>query len=83
MLGFNELKSICTIQIDKLIVLLQSVHNVECVITAEDIALLTRNCYANSELLQYGARPMKRYIEKEILDIFALLILEVSVLYGR
>ena len=57
---------------------MESVHHVTCIINTEDITLLTNNCYANSELLQYGARPMKRFIEKEILDIFAMLILEVS-----
>ena len=71
-LSLEDTKAICKIQLQRLSKLLDS-RNLSMVITADAEDYLATKGFS----AQLGARPLKRLIQKEIMDPLATMILEV------
>lgn len=87
-----NLDKICLLQVERMTAMLRNVHQITCNMSIRSAELLSQACYsdANSDasnkengkttdMKTFGARPLKRFVQNEILDILATLLLQDDV----
>lgn len=74
-LSYDTIKSICGIQLKRIVDLLKESHSIELHLDSSVTTALAQRSYEESR--EYGARPLKRLIQREIMDPLASCIIEV------
>ena len=78
-LSYSAVKQICSLQLQRIVGLLAESHGVELEFDHSVCVAIANSCYGTNTNIQFGARPIKRMIQREVLDSMADLIIEVCV----
>lgn len=77
-----DLDRICRLHVTRMTNVLMDAHQIVCGVSDRSAALLSQACYADdakgADMKRFGARPLKRFVQKEILDVLAVLLLKVT-----
>ncbi len=77
-LEVKELEQLVALEIEKLSLRMQSSHNTQLRVTSEALRFLARQGYD----AEFGARPLKRTIQREVEDVMAYKILDGTIKPG-